>query len=128
MTVDYKKLYMELLDAVVVAQDIMDDPNFVVTNAISASAALTGAVNRNQSKIQKSKEDKAQEVFFYTTDTPHQWSSGKNVHESDVMNGYAPIPDLERAKELALSHQVGRAGEKNYVRVTWGVKHEHSNS
>ena len=43
--------------------------------------------------------------YFYTTDAPHQWTSG--VRLSTLNESYQPIASLEEAKELALLHRKG---------------------
>jgi hypothetical protein len=49
------------------------------------------------------------EIFFYTTDYPHRWTSGPNIFTLD--ENYEPITSLERAKELAESASVGGSDE-----------------
>lgn len=62
------------------------------------------------------------EVFFYTTDTPHQWSSGATIH---IFNSdWQPIESLEQAKELAEKNCVGSSGQHGYIKTTYGVYYE----
>lgn len=60
------------------------------------------------------------ESFFYTTNTPHEWSSGARLHYRNKENQL--IASLEEAKELALSEQVGVYGLAGHVQVSWGVE------
>lgn len=57
-------------------------------------------------------------VFFYTTDTPHKWSSGANIHKMNKRGEY--ISSLEEAETLAREAQVGLPGQESYVKVGWG--------
>ena len=59
--------------------------------------------------------DKAE--FFYTTNTPHQWSSGPVIH---YWNGNREIESLEEAKALAEQHQVVSYSD-DAVDTTYGV-------
>lgn len=62
--------------------------------------------------------------FFYTTDTPHEWSSGPTVHTLNADRGFKRIESLEEAEELARKAQKGEPGYSGHVRVAWGVKFE----
>lgn len=62
------------------------------------------------------------EEFFYTTDYPHQWTSGADVRTLNPDNGYRPIETLEEAKELAEKYKVGGYGERRCV-TTYGVRY-----
>ncbi len=65
--------------------------------------------------------------FFYTTHTPHEWSSGPNTFTYDYGDGHGnggPIATLERAKERAEGARRGRSGYRGYVHTTYGVKSE----
>lgn len=64
-------------------------------------------------------DETEQEKFFYTTNTPYQWSSGPVIVYSDD-KGKA-IVSLEQAKVLALQHHSGVPGTKDYVAVSWGT-------
>lgn len=61
-----------------------------------------------------------EEKFFFSTRTPHQWSSGPSVHYFN--KNMEPLRSLEEAKELALEHQQGAPGLESYVQVSWGVE------
>jgi hypothetical protein len=61
--------------------------------------------------------------YFYTTDTPHQWSSGPRYHEYDP-DVQGRIASLERAKELAEKAKVGTWGEERFVKTGYGVGYD----
>lgn len=61
--------------------------------------------------------------YFYTTDTPHQWSSGARILWYDPEEG-GRIASLERAKELARKYTVGTWGEERFVKTTYGVSYD----
>lgn len=62
------------------------------------------------------------EEFFYTTEYPHQWSSGPQVFTLNPNKaGYPPIESLEEAKELAEKFKVGGYNESRCV-TTYGVQ------
>lgn len=61
------------------------------------------------------------EEFFYTTDYPHQWSSGPRICTLNPDRGFRPIESLEEAKELAEKFKVGGWGESRCV-TTYGVQ------
>lgn len=61
--------------------------------------------------------------YFYSTDTPHKWSSGASFHDYDPDAG-GKITSLARAKELAEKAQVGKWGEERYVKTTYGVSYD----
>lgn len=61
--------------------------------------------------------------YFYSTATPHQWSSGATFHQYDPEVG-GKIASLERAKELAEKAQVGAWGEERFVKTTYGVSYD----
>jgi len=61
--------------------------------------------------------------YFYSTSTPHQWSSGPRFHQYDPEAG-GKIASLERAKELAEKARVGTWGEERLVRTTYGVTYD----
>lgn len=63
------------------------------------------------------------EQFFYTTDTPHQWSSGQKVISYNIAEGRM-IASLEEARELALAARRGRRGYDDYVRTSYGVMYD----
>lgn len=58
--------------------------------------------------------------FFYTTRMPHEWGSGESVRQTDPDTG-AWIESIERARELAEKHRVGKWGMKRHVETTFGV-------
>lgn len=61
-----------------------------------------------------------EEKFFYSTNTPHQWSSGPTVHYFN--DRHEKITSLEEAKSLALAAQEGQPGMESYVAVSWGTE------
>jgi hypothetical protein len=61
--------------------------------------------------------DKAE--FFYTVEQPHQWGSGPRIIY--LNDEYMRIADIEEAKALAIKHQTGKPGYKDYTRTTYGV-------
>lgn len=69
-------------------------------------------------------EDKEREPeFYYTTHTPHQWSTGPANHY--WVPGFGrKIESLEEAKELAMGAQQGRSGEEGYVETGYGVHYK----
>ena len=56
--------------------------------------------------------------FFYTTDTPYQWSSGPTLHFYN--DEYKPIASIEEAEELALVHLNVTSGD-DCVYTAFGV-------
>jgi hypothetical protein len=63
------------------------------------------------------------EEFFYTTDYPHQWSSGPQIHTLNPdTNFMTRIASLEEAKALAEKNAVGGYGERRCV-TTYGVRY-----
>jgi len=58
--------------------------------------------------------------FFYTTDTPHQWSSGPrlNFYDSEKRDF---IHDFDRARECALKARAGKVGYESHVVTSFGV-------
>lgn len=65
-------------------------------------------------------EEQASAEFFYTTHTPHEWSSGAKMHRYDLEKG-GPIASLDRARELALAARRGTPGHSGYVETTYGM-------
>ncbi len=63
--------------------------------------------------------DRKTREFFYTTHTPHVWSSGERVHTLNT--SHTPIESLEEAKALALAAQ-NISGDEDCVEVTWGER------
>ena len=61
--------------------------------------------------------------FFYTTNHPHQWSSGPSMSTLNPDKGYAKIESLEEAKELAEKFRVGGYDERRCV-TTYGVHYK----
>lgn len=61
-------------------------------------------------------------IFFYTTETPHRWSSGPSMHRMNNDGKY--ISSLEEAEALAREEQSGLPGQENYVKVSWGTTTE----
>lgn len=61
-------------------------------------------------------------VYFYTTNHPHQWSSGPTMSTRNPDNGYAHIQSLEEAKELAEKFAVRSAGDRR-CDTTYGVQY-----
>lgn len=57
--------------------------------------------------------------FFYTTDTPHEWSSGKDIN---YWGENGELKSLEEAKTEALKARRGKPGYSGYVSTTWGVE------
>lgn len=68
--------------------------------------------------------DGVEEIFFYTTHTPHKWSSGPVRHTTRNRPDYGPIQSLEEAKALAESKAVDSWGEDRVV-ATYGVAYEY---
>lgn len=64
-------------------------------------------------------EPKIEQEFYYTTDHPHQWSSGPTYHYWNK-NG-SLISSIEEAKEMAEAAYVGGHGD-NHCSTTYGVK------
>ena len=63
------------------------------------------------------------ERYFYTTDTPHQWSSGPFM--AFLKPGtFEEIFSLEEAREIAESLRKGRSGQEDYVRTSYGVLYD----
>lgn len=60
--------------------------------------------------------------YFYTTDNPHQWSSGPTMSTLNPDKGYVKIESLEEAKELAEKFKVGGYGDRRCV-TTYGVQY-----
>ena len=60
--------------------------------------------------------------FFYTTDTPHSWSSGATINTLDQKGQWSSIRSFSRARELAEENVRGKFGEENYVTTTYGVR------
>lgn len=60
--------------------------------------------------------------YYYTTSTPHRWSSGPVFHYWDDRGD--KIASMERARELALAAQHGEVGEKDYVEVGYGARYK----
>lgn len=63
---------------------------------------------------------KPKETYFYTTNHPHQWSSGPTMCPLNPDNGYQRIESLEEAKGLAEKFAVGGYDERRCV-TTYGV-------
>lgn len=61
-------------------------------------------------------------LFFYTTETPHQWSDGPDMHHMNEDGEY--ISSLQEAEELARKAQSGIPGQEKYVKVSWGTTTE----
>lgn len=61
-------------------------------------------------------------VYFYTTNHPHQWSSGPSMSTLNPTNGFAQIQSLEEAKALAEKFRVGGYSEDRCV-TTYGVQY-----
>jgi hypothetical protein len=59
--------------------------------------------------------------FFYTTDTPHQWSSGASI--SKINDDFGYITSLAEAKALAEKKVVKSYGD-NRVSTTYGIQFE----
>lgn len=86
--------------------------------------AFAEDVLTHYSEAQVEKPD-PQVTFFYTTDRPHQYTTGPTVTDRDYSNGRSePIPTLERAKELAEEKRSGVPGSESYVQTTYGCKME----
>lgn len=69
---------------------------------------------------------KVTEKFFYTTDTPHQWSSGPSVHTMwfDEDKKMHTLTSIDEAREAARRARKGKWGEEKYVKTTYGVTFE----
>lgn len=61
--------------------------------------------------------------YFYTKDSPHEWSSGPQMLYGDPENEYKWIESLDRARELALAARRGKPGYKGYVITTYGASY-----
>lgn len=61
------------------------------------------------------------EEFFYTTEYPHQWSSGPQVSTLNPDRDFRPIESLEEAKALAEKFKVGGYNESRCV-TTYGFR------
>lgn len=77
---------------------------------------MTMESNENKKEVTETPK----EEFFYTTEYPHEWSSGPRVSTLNP-NTLAPIASLEEAKELAEKFAVGGYGESRCV-TTYGVQ------
>ncbi len=67
--------------------------------------------------------DRTKVSFYYTTSTPHQWSSGPTEYNYDF-EARGPIATLERAQELAEGARRGQWGSESFVKTTYGAKIE----
>jgi hypothetical protein len=65
--------------------------------------------------------NRPKEVYFYTTNYPHEWGSGPSMSTLNPDNGYAHIQSLEEAKGLAEKFAV-RHGERR-CDTTYGVQY-----
>lgn len=64
------------------------------------------------------------QAFFYTTDTPHEYSYGRQMHFWTPPPEMRPIASLEEASELAAKAARGKPGYKGWVRTGYGVLYE----
>jgi hypothetical protein len=63
-----------------------------------------------------------QAEYFYTTNHPHQWSSGPTMSTLNPDKEFARIESLEEAKVLAEKFKVGGYNENRCV-TTYGVQY-----
>jgi hypothetical protein len=61
--------------------------------------------------------------YFYTKDTPFQWSSGPTMLTLNPDNDFRPIESLSEARYLAEKYKVDSMG-KDCVRTTYGTYYE----
>lgn len=66
-------------------------------------------------------EEMQKPSYFYTTDTPHEWSSGPSVWTRTPKGEL--IESLEHARQLALDARKGRSGYSGHVVTTYGVSY-----
>lgn len=60
--------------------------------------------------------------YFYSTHTPHAWSSGPTVHYYwDAPDGFREVRSLEEAREAALRARSGVMGSESMVVTEYGV-------
>lgn len=62
------------------------------------------------------------EKFFFTENTPYQWSSGPNLYYFNPET-WEEIASLEEAKQLAIANQKGDPGRDDFVRTTYGIEY-----
>ena len=55
------------------------------------------------------------QAFFYTTDTPHEYSYGRQMHFWTPPPEMRPIASLEEASELAAKAARGKPGYMEYL-------------
>jgi hypothetical protein len=58
--------------------------------------------------------------FFYTIDTPYQWSQGKIIVRVNDSGEY--ISSLEEAELLAIKNTSGSPDSDDFVLTTYGVE------